>query len=121
MILADTSIWIHHLRQGNDRLGDLLSNGQVMCHPFVIGELACVNLKNRAEILLLLHRLPSAVLASQAEVLTLIETRRLMGRGLGWVNAHLLGAALLQGFGLWTLDRRLEQVAGVLGVGPSQK
>ncbi len=116
MILADTSVWIHHLRQGNDRLADLLSDGQVLCHPFIIGELACGNLKNRAEVLLLLGRLPRAVPATQDEALTLIEARRLMGRGLGWVDAHLLGAVVLQGFGLWTLDRRLELAAKALGV-----
>ena len=116
MILADTSVWVHHLRHGSNRLGDLLSEGQVACHPFVIGELACVNLKNRAEVLLLLGRLAGAVPASQDEVLSLIETRRLMGRGLGWIDAHLLGAAVLQGLRLWTLDRRLAVAAGALGV-----
>jgi predicted nucleic acid-binding protein len=116
VILADTSVWVHHLRQGNDRLGGLLSDGQVACHPFVVGELACGNLKNRTEVLLLLGRLPSAVPATHGEVLTLIEARRLMGRGLGWIDAHLLGAAVLQGFGLWTLDRRLALAAATLGV-----
>lgn len=116
MILADTSVWVHHLRQGNDRVGDLLSDGQVVCHPFVIGELACGNLKNRAEVLLLLGRLPSAVPATHDDVLTLIEARRLMGRGLGWIDAHLLAAAVLQSFGLWTLDRRLSLAASAVGV-----
>ncbi|MBA2458481.1 MAG: type II toxin-antitoxin system VapC family toxin [Gemmatimonadales bacterium] len=116
MILADTSVWVHHLRYGNDRLGGLLSDAQVVCHPFVIGEIACGNLKNRAEVLLLLGRLPSAMPATHDEVLTLIEARRLMGRGLGWIDVHLLGAAMIQGFGLWTLDRRLELAAGALGV-----
>ncbi|MDQ3426956.1 MAG: type II toxin-antitoxin system VapC family toxin [Gemmatimonadota bacterium] len=116
MILADTSVWVHHLRQGNDRLGGLLSEGQVVCHPFVIGELACGNLKNRTEVLQLLDRLPSAAAATHDEVLSLIETRRLMGRGLGWIDAHLLGAAVLHGFGLWTLDRQLAFAAGALGV-----
>jgi predicted nucleic acid-binding protein len=116
VILADTSVWVHHLRQGNDRLVGLLSDGQVVCHPFVIGELACGNLKNRTEVLLLLGRLPGAVPANQDEVLTLIERRRLMGRGLGWIDAHLLAAAVLQGFGLWTLDRRLALAAGALEV-----
>ena len=116
MILADTSVWVHHLRQGNHRLGALLSDGQVACHPFVIGELACGNLKNRSEVLLLLRRLPSAVPATHDEVLTLIEARRLMGRGLGWIDAHLLGAAVLQGFNLWTLDRRLALAANDLNV-----
>jgi hypothetical protein len=116
VILADTSVWVHHLRQGNDRLGRLLSDGQIACHPFVIGELACGNLKNRTEVLLLLGRLPGAVPATHNEVLTLIEARRLMGRGLGWIDAHLLGAAVLQGFGLWTLDRQLALAAGALGV-----
>ena len=116
MILADTSVWVHHLRQGNDRLAGLLSDGQVACHPFVIGELACGNLKNRAEVLLLLGRLPSPVPATHDEVLTLLEVRRLMGRGLGWIDAHLLGTAVLEGFGLWTLDQRLAVAARALGV-----
>ncbi|MGH7527847.1 MAG: type II toxin-antitoxin system VapC family toxin [Gemmatimonadales bacterium] len=116
MILADTSVWVHHLRQGNARLGNLLSDGQVVCHPFVVGELACDNLKNRGEVLLLLGRLPSAGLATHDEALALIEGRRLTGRGLGWVDVHLLGAAVLQGLGLWTLDRRLEVAATALGV-----
>jgi len=116
VILADTSVWVHHLRHGNARLGDLLSGGQLVCHPFVIGELACGNLTNRGEILLLLGRLPGAIPAAHDEVLALIETRRLMGQGLGWVDAHLLGAALLQGCDLWTLDRRLALAARALGV-----
>ncbi|MBA3346411.1 MAG: PIN domain-containing protein [Gemmatimonadales bacterium] len=116
MILADTSVWVDHLRQGNDRLTSLLADGQVTCHPFIIGELACGNLKNRREVLLLLGRLPRAVPATHTEVLILIESRRLMGRGLGWVDAHLLSTAALHGLDLWTLDRRLDIAATVLGV-----
>lgn len=116
MILADTSVWVQHLRHGNHRLGGLLSDGRVMCHPFVIGELACGNLENRTEILALLARLPSAPPATHEEVLRMIEARRLMGSGLGWVDAHLLGSALLQGLVLWTLDRRLSRAASALGV-----
>jgi len=116
VILADTSVWIHHFRHGSERLARLLSEGQVVCHPFVIGELACANLRNRAEILLLLGRLPSAGMASHEEVLALVEGRHLTGRGLGWIDAHLLGAVLLRGLRLWTLDRRLDAAAADVGV-----
>ncbi len=93
-----------------------MSDGQVMCHPFVIGELACGNLANRGEVLTLLARLPSALPATHEEVLRMVEARRLMGSGLGWVDAHLLGAAVLQGLVFWTLDRRLSRAANTLGV-----
>jgi len=112
MILVDTSVWIDHLRDGNERLAASLENAEVWTHPFVIGELACGNLANRAEVLLLLHNLPSVSLATDAEVLFYIERQQLMGRGIGYIDAHLLAATALTGsIRLWTLDRRLAAVA----------
>ncbi len=118
MILADTSVWVDHLRAGNVRLAALLEEGRVLCHSMVIGELACGRLARRAEILRWLRELPSAREASHGEVLRLIEQRRLMGRGIGYVDAHLLAASLLSAPArLWTHDRRLGRVAGELDVG----
>lgn len=116
MTLVDTSVWIEHLRRGSARLTELLNDEQVLCHPFVLGELACGDLRNRAEILALLAELPQVQVAEQHEVLHLLETRRLYGRGLGWVDAHLLASCLLTGCVLWTLDKPLARVAGVLKV-----
>lgn len=116
MTLVDTSVWIEHLRRGSARLTELLNDERVLCHPFVLGELACGDLRNRAEILALLAELPQVQVAEQHEVLHLLETRRLYGRGLGWVDAHLLASCLLAGCVLWTLDKPLARVAGVLKV-----
>lgn len=117
MVLVDTSVWIQHFRQGEPVLIDRLSEGLVMMHPFVSGELACGNLRHRSEVLSDLHALPPANLASNAEVLRLIEDRRLWGRGLGWVDLHLLASALLSDCGFWTLDQRLAVAAQDLGLG----
>ncbi len=116
MVLADTSVWIEHLRQREPRLADHLSEGLVLMHPFVFGELACGNLKNRAAILSDLQALPPAKLASNTEVLRLVDDRRLWGRGLGWIDVHLLASALLSNCRLWTLDKRLAQTATQLGL-----
>jgi len=116
MVLVDTSVWIQHFRQGEPVLSDRLSEGAVLMHPFVSGELACGNLRHRSETLSDLHELPQASLASNSEVLRLIEDRRLWGRGLGWVDLHLLASALLSGCGFWTLDRRLAGAAKELGL-----
>jgi predicted nucleic acid-binding protein len=116
MVLVDTSVWIQHFRQGEPTLVDHLSEGLVLMHPFVSGELACGNLKNRALILSDLHTLSPAKLASNTEVLQLIEDRRLWGRGLGWIDVHLLASALLSHCGLWSLDKRLEEAATELGL-----
>ena len=97
-------------------MADRLSEGLVLMHPFVSGELACGNLRSRAAILSNLHALPSARLASNTEVLRLIEDRRLWGRGLGWVDVHLLASALLSHCGFWTLDKKLEEAAAELGL-----
>ncbi|RJR21240.1 MAG: type II toxin-antitoxin system VapC family toxin [Desulfobacteraceae bacterium] len=116
MVLVDTSVWVKHLRDGEPVLEDLLKGGHVVCHLFIVGELACGNLKNRTEILGLLQTLPMAVLAEDGEVLRFIENNRLMGRGLGLIDMHLLASALLSGLQLWTLDKRLQQAALKLGV-----
>ena len=93
-----------------------LSEGLVLMHPFISGELACGALKNRASILADLTALPSAKLASHTEVLRLIEDRKLWGRGLGWIDVHLLASALLSHCGFWTFDKRLEEAAANLGL-----
>lgn len=116
MILADTSVWIDHLRRGNARLRGLLEEGRILCHPFVQGELACGTLRQREEILTLLAILPSAVSASHAEVLGLLGAERLHGSGLGWIDAHLLASTRLSGCALWTLDRALARAAAKLGI-----
>ena len=117
MILADTSIWIDHLRVADEVLVSLLNEGHVLAHPMVIGELALGNLHNRKEVLGLLGGLPKAPVATDDEVLLFIEQRRLMGRGIGYVDAHLLAAATLAESGLlWTTDRRLLSVASELGL-----
>ena len=115
MILVDTSVWIDHFRSGGSKLGNLLSQTQVMVHPFVIGELACGNLKNRARILGDLEVLPSAVSATHEEVLRLIEVRQLWGMGIGWIDAHLLASAILSECQLWTLDAKLLRAAVAAG------
>ena len=116
MILVDTSVWIEHLRKGSERLKSLLYDEQVLCHPFVVGELACGTLHNRQEILSTLRALPEARVAEQEEVLRFLEARRLYGRGLGWVDAHLLASTLLTGCKLWTLDQPLRRAADALHV-----
>lgn len=116
MLLVDTSVWIKHLRSGTAGLEQLLNDGQVVCHPFIIGELACGNLKNRDHILSLLDTLPSAQLADHEEVMHFIETNRLMGKGLGYIDIHLLTSAVLTSVPLWTLDKRLSKSAVMLGI-----
>ncbi len=116
MTLVDTSIWVEHLCRGLPRLATLLQDGEVLIHPWVIGELACGNLRNRSQVLELLQGLPAATVASDAEVLLLIERDRLMGRGIGYVDAHLLASARLSRCRLWTQDRRLVAVAQERGI-----
>jgi len=116
MILVDTSIWVDHFRQPNVRLAALLNNAEVLTHSFVIGELALGNLTNRNVILSLLHDLPIAPSAQDEEVLQLIERRSLHGVGIGYVDAHLIAAALLVASSLWTRDKRLQSVAARAGI-----
>lgn len=107
MLLADTSVWIDHFRQGNATLVSLLNDGQVAMHPFVIGELACGQLHARRKILALMAGLPAVTEATHNEAMTFAETHHLYGRGLGWIDIHLLASAALSSMALWTLDRRL--------------
>ena len=116
MVLVDTSAWVAHLRDVNIGLEALLNDGHVVCHPFIVGELACGNLKNRSEILSLLHALPMALYADQEEVMQFIENYRLMGKGLGYIDMHLLASAILTNVPLWTLDKRLNEVSSTLGI-----
>jgi predicted nucleic acid-binding protein len=112
MILVDTSVWVDHLRSNDPALVSALEAGAVFTHPFVVGELACGNLRNRREVIALLQDLPGAPVASDAEALAFIEARSLMGRGIGYVDVHLLASAALAGDArLWTRDLRLAGVA----------
>jgi hypothetical protein len=118
VILVDTSVWIDHLRAGDAQLAVLLNGSEVLMHPVVLGELACGNLSNREVVFRLLKGLPQAVLATDDEVLFFIDQRGLMGRGMGYMDAHLLAAASLSGPAkLWTRDRRLRAVADSLALG----
>lgn len=116
MILVDTSIWIDHFRSTNRQLVALLAEGQVLTHPYVIGEIACGSHRQRQEILGLLPLLPRAKLATDAEVLGLIDDFELFGKGIGWIDAHLLSASLLSGVALWTLDKKLARLARAVGI-----
>ena len=114
MILVDSSVWIAHLRRSSTHLAELLRDGRVLCHPHVLGELACGALKRRREVLGLLGLLPRVVEASNEEVLVLVEEHRLFGRGLGWIDVHLLASGRLGDARLWTLDKRLAAAASML-------
>jgi predicted nucleic acid-binding protein len=117
VILVDTSVWVDHLRSADAILGTLLDGGEVITHPFVIGELALGGMHRPEAVLRDLRRLPQAVSASHAEVLHLIDRQALFGRGIGYVDAHLLAATrLTAGSRLWTRDRRLHAVAVGLGL-----
>lgn len=116
MVLVDTSVWVAHLREGNVGLETLLNEGHVATHPFIIGELACGNIRNRSEIIDLLRALPTAVPAEDEEVMRLIEAHELMGKGLGYIDIHLLASAILTEVPLWTLDRRLGEAASKLNL-----
>ncbi len=118
MILVDTSVWIEHFRLGNNGLTKLLDNTQVLMHPFVIGELACGNLNQRRKILNGLNWLPQANMASDSEVLYFIESQKLMGQGIGYIDTHLLASVTLtHAAGIWTRDKRLEMVAFDMNLG----
>ena len=115
-MLVDTSIWVDHLRKRNSTLVKLLESGDVLTHPLVIGELACGNLAQRTKVLTALTELPSVSSASNEEVLELLETRKLMGRGLGWIDLHLLASSMIARVPLWSADKRLSGVAREIGV-----
>jgi predicted nucleic acid-binding protein len=116
MTLVDTSVWIDHLRRGDDELVATLLAGQVLIHPWVAGELACGNLHDRGQVLDLLRSLPVSPVAVENEVLFFIDQHALMGRGIGYVGVHLLASARLAKAHLWTRDKRLAVVTNELGV-----
>jgi predicted nucleic acid-binding protein len=117
VILVDTSVWIDHLRSGLTVLSEALERGEVFAHRFVIGELACGNLKDRARVLALLAALPFADEATHEEVMFFIEQQRLMGRGIGYVDAHLLACVTMTEHAqLWTRDKHLRLFATKLRV-----
>lgn len=116
MILVDTSVWVDHLRRGDRILAAALDRGEVLIHPFVLGELACGAIRNRDEILMHLRALPAAQAADDQEVMAFVEHRRLFGRGIGWIDAHLLASAVLANARLMTMDRDLARLAASLGV-----
>jgi predicted nucleic acid-binding protein len=117
VILVDTSVWVEHLRRGDEGLGRALEEGEVLVHPFVIGELACGNMRNRAEVLRLLEDLPRAREATHDEVMAMVEARRLMGVGHGYVDSPMLAApALTPHTALWTRDEPLARAARRLGL-----
>jgi len=117
MILVDTTVWVDHLRSRDDVLARLLEAGSVLTHPFVIGEIALGNLAQRRIVLNALSGLPSAKVATDAEVSEFVERQTLFGRGVGWVDVHLLAAArLTAGSRFWTRDKRLREIAARLNV-----
>ena len=117
MVLVDTSIWVEHLRYSSHRLIELLDEGRVLIHPFVIGELACVNIENRVEILALLRALPKSTIADIEEVIVFIHNNRLMGKGLEYVDVHLLASAILSNVCIWTMDKPLAKAAKEMSIG----
>ena len=114
MVLADTSVWIEHFRHGHVNLSKSLDEGLVLIHPFVCGELACGNLKDRSLVLYQLSSLPTAKLAMHIEVLEFMDRNQLSGKGLGWIDVHLLASALISDCQFWTLDKRLALAAAEL-------
>jgi predicted nucleic acid-binding protein len=116
MILADTSVWVDHFRNNNAVLARQLSASLILIHPFVVGELACGNLKDRKHKFAYFALLRQAELATHDEVLRLIEDRKLWGLGIGWTDAHLLASAGLSACRLWTLDQRLLRAAARVGL-----
>ena len=115
-MLVDTSIWIDHFRRSNPALVAALEGGEVECHDFIIGELACGTLPRRNEVLTLIETLPRIGPVTHGEAMALVSERRLWGRGLGWVDVSLLAAALVGRERLWTLDRRLRKATHDLGI-----
>ena len=117
MILVDTSVWVDHLHVGDEELAALLDDGEVLIHPFVIGELALGNVAERNHYLAMLDRLPRITSVTDEEVLQLVKRRQLFGRGIGFIDAHLLAALELTPEAvLWTRDRRLVEAANQMGL-----
>lgn len=116
MVLVDTSIWINHFRKSDRHLRELLMDGAVACHRFVVCELACGNFSNRQEILSLLQALPLAPEVEFSEYLYFIEQNQLFGKGIGFVDIHMLASAQLSRIPLWTADNRLKAASAGLNL-----
>ncbi len=116
MVLVDTSVWIDHLRKNDQHLQLLLIDGEVACHPLIIGELVCGNLKNRKEIIDLLQALPMTLEIDFEEYLYFVEEHNLFGKGIGYIDIQLLASAKLSQTNLWTLDKRLKAIAVKFGI-----
>jgi predicted nucleic acid-binding protein len=121
MILVDTSVWVNHLRDSDQHLEKLLLDGDVACHSYIIGELACCNIKNRQEIISLLQALPNSPQIEFQEYLYFIEKNKLYGKGIGFVDIHLLASAQLGRVPFWTNDKRLKAAASELGLNYRKK
>ena len=106
-ILVDSSVWIDHFRHKNDQLIRIILHNRIFVHPFVLGELACGSIKNRQETLMFLQNLPIPIQSSDEEVLDFIEKQKLHGKGIGFVDVHILMSSMLTGCALWTLDKKL--------------
>ena len=115
-ILVDTSVWIKHLREGDQTLIRLLEQGLVACHPFIIGEIACGSIRNRYEIISLLNDLPSTDVIDHPDIMEFIEKRKIMNKGIGYMDVHLLGSALVSETPLWTFDKALREIAIQLSI-----
>jgi predicted nucleic acid-binding protein len=118
-VLVDTSVWVDHLRRGNDRLAEHLAATEVWSHPFVIGELACGYILQRTLVLRSLEALPQAPMVDHHEVMQFVGARQLYGKGLGWIDIHLLASASLAGIPFWTLDKRMAAAARSLALSPN--
>lgn len=115
-VLVDSCVWVKHFRMRNSQLMALLEDGEVLSHPLVVGELSMGCLKDREQTLWSLARLGRPSLATEAETNRMVEARRLWGRGIQWNDAQLLASAVIGGAKLWTLDGRLAEIAGEMGV-----
>ena len=116
LVLADTSVWIHHLREADPMLVELTAGERLLMHPCVLGELALGNLRDRANFILALRRMEHATVATDGEVSRMVEIHRLYGTGIGWLDAHLLASVLLSpNVDLWSRDKRLSGVAARFG------
>ena len=121
MILVDSSIWIDYLRSGDVALARLLEESSVLTHPFILGELALGNLRQREQILDDLQTLPEIIPATDDEVMHFINTNHLYGKGIGYVDAHLLASVrLAPGSRIWTRDKRLDALAREMNIAHSQ-
>jgi predicted nucleic acid-binding protein len=116
-VLVDSSVWVGHFKQRNAHLVQLLEQGLVICHPYVVAEIACGTPPSRQAIINMLADLESAPVATQDELLTMMNTRKLFGRGCGFVDMSLMASSLIsEKLRIWTVDKRFELIASVLGL-----